>query len=258
MGKEIIDYSIKGNIVRFYLGEKDPKWGWTNKNCKYYDADDLEPSDDYYGDDWNDVPYEHNAGTVYPEFIKAIVDVSFGYDDVVIEPSFGYLNSKWCKDDMKARKIPCLIVIPESVLKKNNLEEWKIKNFEAAMEIDGAIKYYFGDSVSDIEYGKIIKVNVLTEKLPAKGSYRLAHIVNFYKGKLPISKGIALERKTADGNYYVILFIHYDEKEKSAHFDVVSKRLADITESEWPDVLELIKAGADIVEEANKKEEKTK
>ena len=36
MGKEIIDYSIKGNIVRFYLGEKDPKWGWTNKYCKYY------------------------------------------------------------------------------------------------------------------------------------------------------------------------------------------------------------------------------
>ena len=87
MGKEIIDYSVKGNIVRFYLGEKDPKWGWTNKYCKYYDKNDLEPSDDYYGDDWNDVPYEHNAGTVYPEFIKATIDVSFGYDDVVIEPS---------------------------------------------------------------------------------------------------------------------------------------------------------------------------
>ena len=146
--------------------------------------------------------------------------------------------------------------LPEDVLKKNNLEEWKIKNFEAAMEIDGAIKYYFGDSISDIGYGKVIKINVLTEELPSKGSYRLAHIINFHKGRLPVSKGVSLERKTADGNYYVILFIHYDEKEKSACFDIVSKRLTDITESEWADALELIKAGADIVEEANEKEEK--
>lgn len=44
---KIIDFERKGNLVRFYLGD-----------------DDLE---EWYGDDWNDTPYEHNAGQVYDE-----------------------------------------------------------------------------------------------------------------------------------------------------------------------------------------------
>lgn len=26
--------------------------------------------EDYWGDDWNDAPYEHNAGIVYREYVK--------------------------------------------------------------------------------------------------------------------------------------------------------------------------------------------
>ena len=39
---KIIDSELKGNVVRFYLGE-DP---------------------DFFGDDWNHYPYEDNAGPV--------------------------------------------------------------------------------------------------------------------------------------------------------------------------------------------------
>lgn len=42
---KIIDFERKGNLVRFYLGD-----------------DDLH---DWSGDDWNDTPYEYNAGQVY-------------------------------------------------------------------------------------------------------------------------------------------------------------------------------------------------
>lgn len=40
---QIIDMEKKGNVVRFYLGENGKQWG----------------------DDWNDAPYDCNAGTVY-------------------------------------------------------------------------------------------------------------------------------------------------------------------------------------------------
>ena len=47
---KIIDFDKKGNVVRFYLGE--------------------DVCNDYWGDDWNDAPYEHNAGTVYNRYVK--------------------------------------------------------------------------------------------------------------------------------------------------------------------------------------------
>ena len=28
---EVIDFERKGNVVRFYLGEKTEEWGWTNQ-----------------------------------------------------------------------------------------------------------------------------------------------------------------------------------------------------------------------------------
>ena len=53
---KIIDWEAKGNVVRYFLG-----------------ADDLES---WYGDDWDDVPYEHNAEQVYDQFVKGYMDVA--------------------------------------------------------------------------------------------------------------------------------------------------------------------------------------
>ena len=72
---------------------------------------------------------------------------------------------------------------------------------------------------------------------------------------MPASEGLAVEKRADDGSYFVISFIRYDSKEKSAYFDVVSKRLINIAETEWPDVLELMKIGTRIVELENNKEE---
>lgn len=81
---KIIDFERKGNLVRFYLGD-----------------DDLV---EWYGDDWDDTPYEHNAERVYDEYIKGYCDMMFPFDDLVLEPCSGTCDSGWCKDDMVAQK----------------------------------------------------------------------------------------------------------------------------------------------------------
>lgn len=86
---EIIDWERKGNLIRLYLG----------KNGKQY------------GDDWNDAPYEHNAGKVYDEFIVAVKDITIPFEYIVLEPADEAtdFNSKYCKEDFRNRKLPFLV-----------------------------------------------------------------------------------------------------------------------------------------------------
>lgn len=130
---KIIDFKKKGNVVRFYLGEDD---------CN-----------DYYGDDWEDSPYEHNAGEVYEEYVKGHVDIAFDFDCLVLEPQDDWHNqgnSEWCKDDMKDRLVPCIIVVPRQIVDYND-------DFRHYIGMADVVRYYFGDKISDkIEYGRII------------------------------------------------------------------------------------------------------
>lgn len=146
---KIIDFERKGNMVRFYLGEKTSEWGWTNKDYLRNNKkpDWLKPSDKYYGDDWDDAPYEHNAGTVYEWFIKEQKDLIFDFDDLVLEPCCGTWNSKWCKDDMVAKKIPCIIVIPKRVIEEHG--GWAFEDFNYWLNITAPSirRFYFGDTL---------------------------------------------------------------------------------------------------------------
>lgn len=89
---KIIDWECKGNLVRFYLGDDE---------CS-----------EYWGDDWNDAPYEHNAGEVYSEYVAKIRDVAFPFEWKIAEPSAGHTNSNYSKEAMKAGKVPILAVVP--------------------------------------------------------------------------------------------------------------------------------------------------
>lgn len=122
---KIIDFMKKGNVVRFYLG-----------------ADDLK---DWHGDDWNDYPYECNAGTVYEEFVSGHRDIAFPFDSLVLEPCSGgtsYTGSGYCKDDMKARRVPCIIVVPADI----DDDSWD-SSFAHWVGADGIQKFYFGDKM---------------------------------------------------------------------------------------------------------------
>ena len=123
---KIIDFMKKGQTVRFYLG-----------------SDSLS---DWTGDDWNDTPYEHNAGTVYDEYIAGVKDVTFDFDDLVLEPKDDWRNmgnSRYSKDDMKDRAVPCVIVVPASVCR----DGWPDDNFGRWACDDRVKKYYFGDQL---------------------------------------------------------------------------------------------------------------
>lgn len=113
----IIDFERKGNVVRYYLGENGKQWG----------------------DDFDDTPYECNAGTVYEEYVKGYVDISYPFDCLVIEPCCGALNSCWSKVDMIQRKVPCIIVVP-----KDKLDGWH-EDFAHYICSDDVQKVYFGD-----------------------------------------------------------------------------------------------------------------
>ena len=132
---KIIDFSRKGNLVRFYLG-RDRLKTW-------------------YGDDWDDVPYEHNAGTVYEEYVSGHVDVCFPFNWCVLEPSQDYRyqsNSPWCKDDMRERRVPCIVALP---IDDN---EWMYSDcFERCAVSDRALRFYMGDSPDVLPAGYIVE-----------------------------------------------------------------------------------------------------
>lgn len=135
-GLIIIDFERKGNLVRFFLGD-DPK---------------------YWGDDWDDRPYEHNAGQVYDEFIKSYIDIKFQFDAAVLEACDDWHysgNSDFSKEDMKKRRCPCLIVLPPSIAVSYTTSGIKYFNDYTYSEFLGSddksvLKIYFGDTVKDV------------------------------------------------------------------------------------------------------------
>lgn len=126
---QIIDFQKKGQSVRFFLG--------ANKLTNYY------------GDDWDDTPYEHNAGTVYSQYVSGYSDVTFDFDDLVLEPCDNYgANSSYCKDDMRERRVPCIIVVPYSLAKDSYND-----TFGYWLGHEGVKKYYFGDRMTAQHHG---------------------------------------------------------------------------------------------------------
>ena len=130
---KIIDFEKRGNVIRFYCG-KD--------NC-----------DDYWGDDWNDRPYEHNAERVYSEYIEEYIDVAVDMDYHVMEPADDWRynnNTPFSKEDMKKRSVPCIIVVPEN-------DSYVSEEFNRYAVSDNVDKIYFGDSIEKLNKYTILK-----------------------------------------------------------------------------------------------------
>lgn len=95
---KICDFSRKGNLIRFA----------------------FTMSSNYTGDDWDDTPYEFNAGSVYEEYIQGFADFAVPFTFKVLEPSsdFYYSGSPYCKNDMKENRCPCLLILTSEDQKK--------------------------------------------------------------------------------------------------------------------------------------------
>lgn len=130
---KILDFECFGNIVKLYLGET---------------------VNGIYGDDWNDIPYEHNAGTVYDKFYTDTVEISFPLSTQVYEPCFGYDNSPYCKNDFLFRKVPFLLFGQLN-------EAWKYSDFEYLLDnVSTLNKLYIGDDWETVlvKYGNLFTI----------------------------------------------------------------------------------------------------
>ncbi len=123
---KIIDFERRGNVVRFYLGED---------NCH-----------DYWGDDWDDAPYELNAGTVYDKYVSQIVEYAFPVDYLVLEPQDDWHwrnNSPYTKEGMKQGKVACLLIV--SPVERQT--EWWTDEFNLWAGNKNVPKIYFNDNI---------------------------------------------------------------------------------------------------------------
>ena len=129
---KIIDFELLGNVVKFYLGK-----------------DDLQR---FYGDDWDDAPYDCNAGEVYDEFVSGVREIAFPSSWVLLEPkddSRYYREScPFCKDDFFARKVPCVIAVKI----KDEMFRWQVEGcfstFAASDNPGDVVKFYIGDKMN--------------------------------------------------------------------------------------------------------------
>lgn len=154
---QIIDCEVRGVTVKFSLGLKEDEYGWLSKehylallSTGLSEEYLSEYKEHYTGDDWDDVPYEHNAGSVYNEYIKGTRINYYPFDAILLEPSYGYSNSPYSKQDFVDRKVPCLIYIKDSdyynTYFERTYEEWA-KDTSEYVE-----KYYFGDVITSGKY----------------------------------------------------------------------------------------------------------
>ena len=124
---KIIDFAVKGNVVRFALG-----------------ADDC---DDYWGDDWDDRPYEHNAGPVYDEYVTGYAEFLFPFNYTILTPEDDWTyqnNSPFCKEDFKEGKAPCVVV-------SRNEDDWDVRYSKESLN-SNCRRFYFGDKLAPGTY----------------------------------------------------------------------------------------------------------
>lgn len=116
---QIIDFEKFGNVVRFYLGQNGEQWG----------------------DDWDDAPYDCNAGTVYDQYVQGTKDIAFPPEWDVLEPCDGEFNCNVTKEDMKKRYTPCIVA-------RKKDDNWAMEGiFHRAVVADGSKRFYFGDDM---------------------------------------------------------------------------------------------------------------
>lgn len=153
---KIIDWLKKGNLVRFYLGD--------------------ESDNEYWGDDWNDKPYEHNSGSVYEEYVKGYVDVLFPFDWDVAEACEDYPaysgNSPYSKEMFKERKVPFLVAVPHD----NEESYWFDRTYTNILADGNSVHFFFNDIIDDSLNHKTIMYDWHNKLSPVNHSERMSEI----------------------------------------------------------------------------------
>lgn len=120
---KIIDWERKGNVVRLYLGQDSLK--------------------EWEGDDWDDKPYEDNAGRVYNQYISDKYDIKFDFDDIVCEPCNCNYPEMYCKLDF-IDKSPFLVILKSKYVDEDFSYRY---NYSTLLGDKNSMKIYLGDDL---------------------------------------------------------------------------------------------------------------
>lgn len=145
MSTVVCDWETKGNVVRLYCCDEDVY-------------------DEVWGDDWDDYPYEHNAGQVNDKYVSYIVDLAFNYDIMVMEAEKDYYyhgNSPYCKKDFKDKLAPIFVLGYE--------EDWWDNSYHTAIGAENSnriLKIYMGQNLYTLPiWGKNVCLILNTERV---------------------------------------------------------------------------------------------
>jgi len=111
----LIDACFRGNAIRLYFG---------------YSIEEI------WGDDWDDVPYESNCGTVYSEYVACVADalVPFDYTIVDIADELYFENSKLCRNDFKTGRDPLFWLADYTLDAKEDIRFYMGESKESVIE----------------------------------------------------------------------------------------------------------------------------
>ena len=109
------------------LTYKDYKLCYIRRGKAFFTTQDIE---DQWGDDWNDAPYEHNAGEPYTGKDWKIFTVFFEVD-LLNEPCDDYRNPFYSVEEINKKKIPWLYSDKYS---EHNIKIWAGTTLEEFIE----------------------------------------------------------------------------------------------------------------------------
>ena len=78
--------------------------------------------------------------------MKGHADIVFPFDDLVLEPCDGEWNCRFCKDDMVAGKVPCILVVPARLAETTCYNEYHY--WARCKEVKA---FYFNDPMEPTE-----------------------------------------------------------------------------------------------------------
>ena len=117
------------------LNRKDLKLCYIESGVAYFTN-----NKDQWGDDWNDSPYECNAGVPYEEEGFELLRVGFYSNNIYSEPCSYFYNNNFTVEKINKKFVPWLI--PDSVNYQPIFAEETIKDFTKKInDISGNILY---------------------------------------------------------------------------------------------------------------------
>lgn len=109
---KVIDCSACGSVLRVSLGDDGLK--------------------DYWGDDWDDAPYDLNAGDVYDQYVSKVRCVWLGFDAQV-----EFIHTDYSKEGLRREGVPFVRVCFGDGMDKARYVRFDEPESDFDMDFDG-------------------------------------------------------------------------------------------------------------------------